>query len=144
MKGYCLPLLLLFLFRSPEPSPDYTACADTKLKAVRHYVFAYAVTHNHTPFYVKLGLTGVTFVVASGDDGSHASDPTCSSPVTVAGWPASSPYVLSVGATEFVGGGVPKVNPQSIDCGFPGVSGRIEGQSVCEMCLEASLHPLRP
>jgi subtilase family serine protease len=47
---------------------------------------------------MKLGLQGVTLVAASGDDGALApSDYSCTySPV----FPASSPYVLAVGATE--------------------------------------------
>lgn len=65
----------------------------------------------------QLGLTGVTFLVASGDDGSHStSDPHCLSQATAPDWPASSPWVLSVGATEFRDGGVVLGNASSFFC----------------------------
>jgi subtilase family serine protease len=50
--------------------------------------------------YQKLGATGTTIVFASGDAGSHGrSDPLCSTSKTTPAFPASSPYVVAVGAT---------------------------------------------
>lgn len=49
------------------------------------------------------GITarGITLVGASGDSGSHGrTDPSCTHKVLRPDWPAVSPYVLSVGATE--------------------------------------------
>ena len=47
---------------------------------------------------------GTTLIAASGDSGAHGrSDPYCLSAATRADFPASSPYVTAVGATELVG-----------------------------------------
>lgn len=74
----------------------------------------------------QLGLTGVTFVVSSGDDGAHgADDPECFTNRTYPEWPTSSPWVLSVGATEFQDGGVPTGVPFSPDCENYGVGAMI-------------------
>lgn len=49
----------------------------------------------------KIGLRGVSIMVSSGDSGSHTrSDPSCTRPTLLADYPASSPYITSVGATE--------------------------------------------
>lgn len=109
--------------RSPEPDIDYATSADIRFKAVSLLLETHAApTYPPKNALLQLGLTGVTFVTGSGDDGSHFTDPACSTPVAVAQWPASSPYVLSVGATEFDGGGIPKTKPENLDCGYPGVS----------------------
>lgn len=53
----------------------------------------------------KLGATGVTILFSSGDSGSHGrTDPMCSSPKTRPAYPAASPYVTAVGATQIVDG----------------------------------------
>jgi len=51
---------------------------------------------------IKLGLQGVTIVVASGDDGANSRDVRYSTRYCgySPNWPASSAYVLSVGATQ--------------------------------------------
>ena len=50
---------------------------------------------------------GITVVVASGDSGAHGNtDASCASSTALPDWPASSPYVLSVGATQMTNGGV--------------------------------------
>jgi tripeptidyl-peptidase I len=55
--------------------------------------------------YAKAGARGVTMVTASGDSGSHGrTDPGCTDPVTRIDFPSSSPYMLSVGATELSNG----------------------------------------
>jgi len=51
--------------------------------------------------FQKIGVAGTTIVVSSGDSGCHTrSDGGCQQPHTLADFPASSPYILSVGATE--------------------------------------------
>ena len=54
---------------------------------------------------------------------------------TVPEWPTSSPWVLSVGATEFAGGGVQKANPSSNDC---------RNYKVVECCMDPSCLPSDP
>jgi len=49
----------------------------------------------------KIGLRGVSIFVASGDSGTHGrTDSDCSNPAFFPDFPASSPYVTSVGATQ--------------------------------------------
>jgi len=49
----------------------------------------------------KIGLRGVSVFVASGDSGTHGrTDGDCSDPAFRPDYPASSPYVTSVGATQ--------------------------------------------
>merc|ERR1719387_3220711 len=50
--------------------------------------------------FMKIGLRGVSLIVASGDSGANGrSDPMCSDPKLHASFPAASPYVTAVGAT---------------------------------------------
>lgn len=50
--------------------------------------------------FMKIGLRGVSLIVASGDSGANGrSDPECSDPKLHASFPAASPYVTAVGAT---------------------------------------------
>ena len=57
--------------------------------------------------FAALGLMGITIVAASGDSGAHGNtDPSCAASTALPDWPASSPYVLSVGATQVVNGGM--------------------------------------
>ena len=49
----------------------------------------------------KIGMRGVSVMVSSGDSGCHTrSDGGCTRPTLLADYPASSPYITSVGATE--------------------------------------------
>jgi len=51
--------------------------------------------------FMKIGLRGVTLVVASGDSGCHGrTDETCTASTFTPDFPAASPYVTSVGATQ--------------------------------------------
>jgi tripeptidyl-peptidase-1 len=55
--------------------------------------------------YAKAGARGVTMATASGDSGSHGrTDPSCTNPITRIDFPSSSPWMLSVGATELDNG----------------------------------------
>ncbi len=61
--------------------------------------------------FQKIGLRGVSIFVASGDSGANGrTDGDCSGPTLLPDYPASSPYITSVGATEVH-------NPVS-GCGF--------------------------
>ena len=81
-----------------------------------------AFRYDSAPCIAQLGLAGVTFVVSSGDDGAHSTtDRNCLTPKSVPEWPTSSPWVVSVGATELAGGGVAKSQPTSNDCKIHGV-----------------------
>ena len=52
---------------------------------------------------MKLGMRGTSIMVASGDDGAHSDmDELCQAPQLQPEYPASSPYVTSVGATMLV------------------------------------------
>ncbi|KAA0149154.1 hypothetical protein FNF27_05923 [Cafeteria roenbergensis] len=52
--------------------------------------------------FAKVGLNGITLVASSGDSGAHGrTDPMCQRPITTPSFPASSPNVLAVGATQF-------------------------------------------
>ena len=49
----------------------------------------------------KIGMRGVSIMISSGDSGCHTrSDEQCTAPTLLADYPASSPYVTSVGATQ--------------------------------------------
>jgi len=51
--------------------------------------------------FAKIGLRGISLFVASGDSGANGrSDPDCKSKILKPDFPAASPYVTSVGATE--------------------------------------------
>ncbi|SPQ96371.1 unnamed protein product (mitochondrion) [Plasmodiophora brassicae] len=51
--------------------------------------------------FMKIGLRGVSILVASGDSGSNGrTDPDCQDAVFHPAFPASSPFVTSVGATQ--------------------------------------------
>lgn len=51
--------------------------------------------------FMKIGLRGVSIFVSSGDAGAHTMhDQTCELPFTFAEFPASSPFVTAVGATQ--------------------------------------------
>ena len=51
--------------------------------------------------WMKIGLRGVSIFVSSGDSGAHTrSDPNCTEPALWADFPASSPFITSVGATQ--------------------------------------------
>ena len=71
---------------------------------------------------VNIGLLaaaarGITIVVAAGYAGAHGrSDPSCSAGMTRPDFPASSPYVLSVGGTQLTGAATPLVAPRSKIC----------------------------
>ena len=51
--------------------------------------------------FAAVAALGITVLVSSGDSGAHGrTDGACTSKKTVPDWPASSPYILSVGATQ--------------------------------------------
>jgi len=72
--------------------------------------------------FQKMGTTGVTLLASSGDSGAHGrTDPMCSKQVTSPAFPASSPYVTAVGATQIAPGtattgGTEKVCTSGMQC----------------------------
>jgi len=51
--------------------------------------------------FQKAGILGISVIVSSGDSGAHSrSDNNCTTPLPLPQFPASSPYVTSVGATQ--------------------------------------------
>jgi tripeptidyl-peptidase-1 len=67
----------------------------------------------HTDLYnvfnteaMKLGLRGITIVAATGDNGALSSSSSCNYVPT---FPASSPYVTAVGATQGIESGTTEV-----------------------------------
>jgi tripeptidyl-peptidase-1 len=63
--------------------------------------YGYAIRVNTE--FMKSGARGVSILVASGDSGTNGrTDPDCSIPKLRPDFPACSPYVTSVGATELV------------------------------------------
>ena len=68
------------------------------------YQFSSTYVHRFNMEALKLAAQGVTIIAASGDDGVHCAQTFCSSSTPVCGYypsfPASSPYVTAVGATQ--------------------------------------------
>jgi subtilase family serine protease len=64
---------------------------------------------------------GITILVSSGDSGAHGrTDGGCAAPLTLPDWPAASPYILSVGATQvMINTTTPIANPTSPYCKAP-------------------------
>jgi subtilase family serine protease len=55
--------------------------------------------------FALIGARGITVLISSGDSGAHGrTDPTCKTPKTRPDWPAASPYVTAVGATQIKDG----------------------------------------
>ena len=55
--------------------------------------------------YAKIGARGISLISASGDSGAHdRTDPGCTGPTTRPDYPAASPFLTAVGATELAGG----------------------------------------
>lgn len=55
--------------------------------------------------FAKIGARGISLLSASGDSGAHGrTDSGCTDPKTRPDYPAASPYVTAVGATELSGG----------------------------------------
>ncbi len=55
--------------------------------------------------FAKIGARGISLISASGDSGAHGrTDPGCTSPATRPDYPAASPFLTAVGATELAGG----------------------------------------
>jgi len=51
--------------------------------------------------FMQIGLTGVSILISSGDSGANGrTDPDCSLPYLKPDYPAASPYVTAVGATQ--------------------------------------------
>jgi tripeptidyl-peptidase-1 len=51
--------------------------------------------------FLKIGVTGVSILISSGDSGANGrTDPDCSLPYLKPDYPAASPYVTAVGATQ--------------------------------------------
>ena len=91
--------------------------------------FAYVEACNSG--FLAATARGVTLVVASGDAGAHGrSDPSCHSPSTLPDWPASSPYVLTVGGTQLLDG-VPLPDPRSPLCAQTGGCAGSGTEIVC-------------
>jgi subtilase family serine protease len=73
--------------------------------------------------FQKIGLNGVSLLCASGDSGANGrSDPTCTTPKLLPSYPAASPYITAVGATQLNTGcsalsnGPPVCNTGSYSC----------------------------
>ena len=68
------------------------------------YQFSATYLRNFNMEALKLAAQGVTIIVASGDDGVNCAQGFCSTAAPVCGYspvfPASSPYVTAVGATQ--------------------------------------------
>jgi len=79
--------------------------------------------------FQKIGLRGISLLSASGDSGANGrTDPDCSIPQLRAAFPASSPYITSVGATQLNNPVYNLQNPPPIcNLGYPCPSG---GQEV--------------
>ena len=55
--------------------------------------------------YAKIGARGISLISASGDSGAHGrTDPGCTGPIPRPDYPAASPFLTAVGATELAGG----------------------------------------
>lgn len=79
-------------------SPSAPSCANGDSTA-----FVQAVNVN----FQKIGASGVTMLASSGDSGAHGrTDPLCQDPKLRPAFPAASPYVTAVGATQFKDGTV--------------------------------------
>ena len=91
--------------------------------------FAYVEATNAG--FLAATARGVTIVVASGDAGAHGrSDPSCESAAPLPDWPASSPYVLTVGGTQLIHG-VALENPKSPLCAQTGSCAGNGTEIVC-------------
>ena len=99
-----------------EISPGSAPCSSGGSAA-----FVKAVNTN----FQKLGAAGVTLLAASGDAGAHGrSDLSCSSGTVHPGFPAASPYITAVGATQLgsdakAGGSAPICQNQ-LQCAISG------------------------
>ena len=66
---------------------------------------SYGYTKAVNKLFQKIGLRGVSLLVASGDSGANSrTDDFCQTPQLRPEYPASSPYVTTVGATQIVNG----------------------------------------
>jgi tripeptidyl-peptidase-1 len=53
--------------------------------------------------FLKIGVTGVSILISSGDSGANGrTDPDCSLPYLKPDYPAASPFVTAVGATQMI------------------------------------------
>lgn len=99
------------IFNSSNPYPGYGYSCDAE--------------------FMKMGLRGLTVVFSSGDDGIGntitGDDPTVGCSQAWPAWPASSPYVTTVGATQMTDKYLPA-------CGMP-YSTNLEGTSPSEDLL---------
>jgi len=79
--------------------------------------------------FQKIGLRGVSIIVASGDSGANGrTDEYCTSPTLLPDYPAASPYVTSVGATEIHNPvyNLPNTPPACNNQGYACASGGLE------------------
>jgi subtilase family serine protease len=77
--------------------------------------------------FQKIGLRGVSIIVSSGDSGAHTrTDYYCNAPTLRVEFPAGSPYVTAVGATQLVNS-APLVSPPTL-CTESGLSCAASGQ----------------
>ena len=68
-------------------------------------VDSYGYTAAVNKLFQKIGLRGISLLVASGDSGANSrTDDFCQTPQLRPEFPASSPYVTTVGATQIVNG----------------------------------------
>jgi len=79
-------------------SPSSKPCQSGGGGAAGSAAFVQAVNAN----FMKYGTGGKTLLASSGDSGAHGrTDPMCQSKATRPAYPAASPYVTAVGATQF-------------------------------------------
>lgn len=82
-------------------SPGVAPCQGTGNVTETSKVFVAAVN----ALFAKAGSRGISMLSASGDSGAHGrTDPGCTDPVTRPDFPAASPFVTAVGATEISDG----------------------------------------
>jgi tripeptidyl-peptidase-1 len=97
-------------------SPGSAPCSSGGSQA-----FVQAVNAN----FQKLGATGVTLLAATGDAGAHGrTDLACSGGQVHPGFPAASPYITAVGATQLAGdakaGGSSPICTSQLQCAISG------------------------
>jgi tripeptidyl-peptidase-1 len=99
-------------------SPGVAPCNNQQTYAAS---LAFVIATNQ--LFATAVAKGITLTAASGDSGAHGrSDPDCSYPYTRATFPASSPWVTAVGATEL----------------WAGTTGNIPSAPVCASTLQCA------
>ena len=115
---------------TPLPNVVSISWTSVELSLGRTYV------ETSNALLAAVGLMGITIIAASGDNGSHGEgDEGCASATTQPNWPASSPYVLSVGATQ-LSPSTPLLVPSSPFCNSYGCAGG-GNEVVCSLATGA-------